>query len=69
MGPREALQKLKGSKQDKEKLFDELVSKAKETPLEDWEAGMLETIKKELFESGQVVALRASLKGLAGVKT
>lgn len=68
MTPREALTKLRGSLDDKFSLFDFFISKSRVGALEDWELGMLETLKNELKPKARVVEMQASLKGVGGAE-
>lgn len=63
MTPQEALKLLKGTAEEKRQLFDFFVQKAVAEGLEEWEGGMLEAVKKDLFPEKKVVLMSASLTG------
>lgn len=70
MTPKEALKLLRGGPDDNKILFDAFIEKAQSEPLEDWEVGMLEAIKKNLFPpEPKVVSMEASLAGQAKAGT
>lgn len=64
MSPREALAKLKGSESDKRSLFDYFIERAQTAVLEDWEAVMLEALKKDFMAEKTVVQMSATMRGV-----
>lgn len=66
MNPQEAIKLLKGNVEDNKALFNAFIEKAQSEPLEDWEVGMVEALKKKLFPTeSKVVLMEASLLGQA----
>lgn len=65
MDAREALAKLKGSQSEKTDLFNYFIEKAQTQTLEDWEAVMLEALKKEFTQGKNVVQMSATVRGMS----
>jgi hypothetical protein len=70
MTNQEMLTALKGSREDKLKLFNELSEKVQNgSPLEDGEVPVFETLKKELLKPASViVSMEATLFGKSDTK-
>jgi hypothetical protein len=69
MRPSEAVQVLKGSSEQKHSLFNELMEKAVNGQIEEWEIPFLETLKKELIKPvSKIVDMSSSLRGGGGVR-
>jgi hypothetical protein len=62
---REMVKILKGTLDQKKQLFDELLIKAVDVGLEDFEIPILEALKKELIVESKVVQMEANLEGSA----